>query len=66
MVESWPLRLAKLACNLVTPQRDVTNKAWVAVQSASSVIFVTVSAATAERLLVVEVARLAKESSVSR
>ena len=43
----------------------MTNKAWVAVQSAASLLFVTVSAATAERLLAVGVARLAKASSVS-
>ena len=43
----------------------MTNKAWVAVQLAVSVMFVTVSAATAARLLAVEVARLAKASSVS-
>ena len=58
------MRLATLYCNLVTPQRAVTNKAWVEVQLEVSVLFVTVSAATEERSLAVEVARLAKSSSV--
>ena len=65
VVDSWRLRSTTLACNLVTSQRAVTNKAWVAVQLADSVLLFTVSAATAERLLVVEVVRLAKASSVS-
>ena len=43
----------------------MTNKAWVAVHSAASVLFVTVSTATADRSLAVEVARLAKTSRVS-
>ena len=43
----------------------MTNKSWMVVQSAVSVLFVTVSAATAARLLAVEVARLTKASSVS-
>ena len=64
IVESWHLRSETLACNLVKYQRAVTNKAWVTVQLAVSVFFVTVSAATAERSLVVEVERLAMLSSV--
>ena len=54
-----------LACNLVTSQRAVTNKAWVAVQLAVTVLFVTVGDATAEWLLAIEVDRLAKASNVS-
>ena len=65
MVDSWSLRSATLACNLVTYQKAVTNKAWVAVQLAASVLFVIVSAETAERSLTAKVARLAKGSSVS-
>ena len=56
MVESWCLRLATLDFNLVTSQRAVINKAWVVVQSETSVMFVAVSAATVDRLLAVEVA----------
>ena len=65
MVESWRLILTTMACNLVTSQKAVTNKAWVAVQLAASVLFVIVSAETAERSLTAKVARLAKGSSVS-
>ena len=42
----------------------MTNKAWVAVQSEVSVIFVTVRAETVGRYLAVKLARLAKASSV--
>ena len=64
VVESWRLLLATLACNLVTSRRAVTNNAWVAVQLVSSVLFIRASAATEDRYLAVEVARLAKASSV--
>ena len=43
----------------------MTNKAWVVMQSADNVMFITVIAATAERYLEIEVARLTKASSVS-
>ena len=43
----------------------MTNKAWVAVKLAVSVLFVIVSTATAARSLLVKVARLAKASSMS-
>ena len=43
----------------------MTNKVWVAVQSAISVLFVTVSAATVAQLLTVEVDRFANSSIVS-
>ena len=43
----------------------MTNKALVSVQSAVSVLFVTVSASTVARSLAVEVVRLANASIVS-
>ena len=43
----------------------MTNEELVTLQSSVSVLFVTVRAATAARLLVVEVERLTKASSVS-
>ena len=58
------MRLATLVCKLVKPQRAMTNKVWVAVQPAASLIIVAVIAATEERLLAVEVTRLAKASSM--
>ena len=66
MVESGRLRLATLACNLFTYRRPVTNKLWVEVQLTASALFAILSAAMAERSLVVDVARLVKVSRVSR
>ena len=65
MVESWRLRSATLACNLVKSQRYVTNIVWVVLQSEDSVMSVTVSAATAEQSLEVQVAKITKASSMS-
>ena len=53
-----------LDCYLGKSQRDLTNKAWVVVQLATSVLFLTVRSATADWLQDVKVAILAKASSV--